>query len=100
MASDLSRRTLINAAASAATWSALNLMGLVPTPVAYAARPRLPPGSGNGKRVAILGAGIAGLTAAYRLREAGYQCTILEARDRPGGRVWTIRGGDRVVETD
>jgi monoamine oxidase len=100
MASDLSRRTLVNAAASAATWSALNLMGLVPTPVAYAAPPRLPPGSGNGKRVVILGAGIAGMTAAYRLRDAGYQCTILEARDRPGGRVWTVRGGDRVVETD
>jgi monoamine oxidase len=100
MASDLSRRALLNAAGSAATWSALNLMGLVPTPVAYAAPPRLPPGSGNGRRVVILGAGIAGLSAAYRLRQAGYQCTVLEARDRPGGRVWTIRGGDRIVETD
>ena len=97
---DFARRTLINAAGAAATWSALNLMGLLPAPVAYAAPPRLPPGSGNGKRVVILGAGIAGLTAAYRLREAGYQCTVLEARDRPGGRVWTLRGGDRVVETD
>jgi monoamine oxidase len=100
MASDLSRRTLINVAGSAATWSALNLMGLMPMPAAYAAPPKLPPGSGNGKRVVILGAGIAGLVAAYRLREAGFQCTILEARGRPGGRVWTIRGGDRVVETD
>jgi monoamine oxidase len=100
MARDLSRRNLINVGGAAAAWSALNLMGLVPTPVAYAAPPRLPSGSGNGRRVVILGAGIAGLVTAYRLREAGYQCTILEARDRPGGRTWTVRGGDRVVETD
>jgi monoamine oxidase len=99
-ARDLSRRSLFELAGSAAVWSAANLMGLLPTPVAYAAPPQLPPGSGQGRRVVILGAGIAGMTAAYCLRRAGYQCTILEARDRPGGRVWTIRGGDRIVETD
>jgi monoamine oxidase len=41
--------------------------------------------------VLILGAGIAGLTSAYELEKAGYHCTILEARDRPGGRNWTVR---------
>src|SRR5260370_3626199 len=40
------------------------------------------------------------MTAAYRLSKAGYQCRILEARTRAGGRVWTVRGGDRIVETD
>jgi monoamine oxidase len=40
------------------------------------------------------------MTAAYCLSKAGYQCRIVEARARAGGRVWTIRGGDRVVETD
>jgi monoamine oxidase len=41
--------------------------------------------------VGILGAGIAGLTAARRLRDEGSPSVILEARDRPGGRVWTER---------
>jgi monoamine oxidase len=53
-----------------------------------------------GTRVLILGGGIAGLTAAYELGKAGYHCTVLEARDRPGGRNWTIRGGDTVKFTD
>jgi len=41
----------------------------------------------------VLGAGIAGLVSAYELRKAGFQCTVLEARERPGGRVWTVRNG-------
>lgn len=57
-------------------------------------------GQGNGTRIAILGAGVAGLCAAYELGKVGYDCTLLEARARPGGRVWTIRGGDPHVETD
>ena len=104
MATEISRRTLfelIGQIGGAATaYSALNMAGLLVTPTAYAAPPALKPGSGNGKRVAILGAGIAGLTAAYCLSKAGYQCTILEARARSGGRVWTIRGGDQIAETD
>lgn len=58
------------------------------------------PGSGKGVRVVVLGAGIAGLVAAYELRALGYNCTLLEARERPGGRNWTVRGGDKVVFTD
>jgi monoamine oxidase len=57
-------------------------------------------GSGNGTQVVILGAGVAGLCAAYELGKAGYACIVLEARARPGGRVWTVRGGDRHVESD
>ena len=63
-------------------------------------RPRLPGGSGRGTRVVILGAGMAGMTAAYELSRAGYECVILEARARSGGRNWTIRGGERVEEID
>lgn len=37
----------------------------------------------------IVGAGFAGLTAALRLRQAGYSVTVVEARDRIGGKVWT-----------
>jgi monoamine oxidase len=57
-------------------------------------------GSGKGTRVVILGAGIAGLVAAYELRSLGYDCTVLEARERPGGRNWTVRGGDSVTFLD
>ncbi len=52
--------------------------------------------SGKGTRVVVLGGGIAGLVAAYELRSLGYECTVLEARERPGGRNWTVRGGDKV----
>ena len=48
----------------------------------------------------ILGAGIAGMVAAWELSKAGYHCTILEARERAGGRSWTIRNGTRVEMTD
>ncbi len=40
----------------------------------------------------MIGGGLAGLSAAYELREAGHNVTVLEARTRPGGRVFTIRG--------
>ena len=39
------------------------------------------------KRVVVVGAGIAGLTAGYDLKKAGYQVTVLEAKDIPGGRM-------------
>ena len=39
----------------------------------------------------VLGAGLAGLAAAYELNNAGHDVTVLEARDRPGGRVLTLR---------
>ena len=41
--------------------------------------------------VIVIGAGIAGLSAAWHLKEAGIAATVLEARDRIGGRVWTNR---------
>ena len=47
----------------------------------------------SGVRVLILGAGLAGMTAAYELGKVGYDCRVLEARARPGGRVFTVRRG-------
>jgi monoamine oxidase len=47
----------------------------------------------SGVRVLILGGGLAGLTVAYELGKAGYDCRVLEARARPGGRVFTVRRG-------
>ena len=66
----------------------------------YAGPPPLPRGSGKGKRVTIIGAGMAGLVSAHELSKAGFTCTVLEARTRPGGRNWTVRGGDRIAQTD
>ncbi len=81
-----------------ATFAAMQALGMAPTAPADAADFELPDGSGNGRSVVVLGAGIAGLVSAYELRKAGYKVTVLEARDRIGGRVWTIRGGDRVIQ--
>ncbi|RCG32421.1 FAD-dependent oxidoreductase [Sphaerisporangium album] len=53
---------------------------------------------GSAAKVLVLGAGVAGLACAYELGKAGYDCTVLEARDRVGGRSMTLRGGDVVSE--
>jgi oxygen-dependent protoporphyrinogen oxidase len=39
--------------------------------------------------VAVVGAGIAGLTAAWRLQQAGHRVEVFEAADHPGGRMWS-----------
>ena len=47
--------------------------------------------NGNAKKIIVIGAGMSGLVAAYELVRVGHDVTILEARDRIGGRVLTIR---------
>ena len=100
----ITRRNFLTRVGQAGGYSAAFLtmqsMGLMPVPAAVAQPLSAAPGSGKGIKVVILGGGIAGLVAAYELRELGYQCTVLEARERPGGRNWTVRGGDKVVFTD
>jgi monoamine oxidase len=77
------------------TMQALNLMGSTAT-----AEPLALERGTHGTKVIILGAGVGGLSAAYELGKAGYACTVLEARDRVGGRNWTIRRGTTLEMTD
>src|SRR5262249_23730008 len=51
------------------------------------------PRHASGKRVVILGAGLAGLAAGWGLKNAGHDVTILEAQLHPGARLLTIREG-------
>jgi monoamine oxidase len=55
-------------------------------------------GDPKGASVLILGAGLAGMTAAFELRKAGYKVQLLEFNSRAGGRNWTLRGGDSFTE--
>jgi monoamine oxidase len=73
------RRTLLRRAGAAA--------------VGVAALGRLAPVArgATAPRIVVVGAGLAGLTCACRLRRAGYVAQVLEASGRVGGRCWTIR---------
>ncbi len=55
-------------------------------------------GARKGTTVLVLGAGLAGLLAAYELRRAGYSVRVLEYQNRSGGRNFTLRGGDTLTE--
>ncbi len=51
-------------------------------------------------RVIVLGGGLSGLVAGYELGKLGYDYRILEARDRVGGLIWSVRRGDSHTELD
>jgi monoamine oxidase len=55
-------------------------------------------GARRGATVIVLGAGLAGMLAAYELEKAGYSVRILEYQNRPGGRNWSLYGGDKYTE--
>ncbi|MDF2707018.1 MAG: amino acid oxidase, partial [Nonomuraea muscovyensis] len=95
----LTRRGLlvgIGAAGGAgAMYAAMGALGLAPDEQDKSFTPPRPGdfslrGRASAK-VVILGGGVAGLTAAYELGKAGYDCTVLEARSRAGGRNLTLR---------
>lgn len=99
----LTRRDLLERVAAiggtGAAYAAMESMGLAAATPPGAEAFALPPGSGKGSSVIILGAGIAGLVSAYELGRAGYRVKVIEARDRVGGRAWTIREQQRIVQT-
>src|SRR5271154_1929144 len=96
----LSRRRLLqmigSSAGGAAMYHAMSSLGFA------AESPYKGPidlqGAPRGASVLILGAGMAGMTAAYELRNAGYKVQVLEYNGRAGGRNWSLRGGDRYTE--
>ena len=98
----MTRRGLLSAMAglggAGAAYELLVLLDFLKPPPAMAAGLQLPSDSGSGKTVAILGAGVAGLCAAYELDRAGYDVVILEASRRIGGRSLTLRRGDVLKE--
>src|SRR5581483_9171770 len=100
----MTRRELIWQAARAGGYSAafvlMRAMGLLAEPAGSSTSFQLPPGVGRGNKVIVLGAGIAGLVAAWELRKAGFDCVLLEARQRPGGRNWSVRRGSKIEFTD
>jgi monoamine oxidase len=100
----LTRREFLMRAGQAGGYGAafvlMQSLGLLAIPEAAGETGPLRLVDGKGARVVILGGGIAGLVAAYELGKAGWSCTILEARQRPGGRNWSIRNGTEVNFTD
>ncbi|GGW91968.1 flavin monoamine oxidase family protein [Streptomyces chryseus] len=84
-----SRRELLARAAALGLGAAL----AGPVPAAQAAPVRMAAAGAAAPRIAVVGAGIAGLTAALTLKDAGLGCTLYEANPaRVGGRMWTQRG--------
>lgn len=96
-----SRRHFLNmlaaAGGSSAVYNASLAMGLMHKDVAHKSID-IKPAEKNANKVIILGAGIAGLATAYELERAGYECTVLEASHRAGGRNLTLRHGDLIDE--
>jgi monoamine oxidase len=100
----ISRREFLMRVGQAGGYSAaflsMQVMGITPLRAETLLPLAVAPGTGKGVKVVILGGGISGLVAAYEMKALGYECTLLEARERPGGRNWSVRGGDKIVFTD
>jgi monoamine oxidase len=96
----VSRRELLaligTVAGSAAMYHAMTSLGLA-SESRYTGPIRLE-GDPKSASVVVLGAGLAGMTAALELRKVGYKVEILEFNNRAGGRNWTLRGGDDYTE--
>ena len=101
MTEHYSRRQLLqwvgSAGGSAAVYQVSIALGLIPA-MTQTARAQVVSLKGSKRSVVLLGAGLSNLAIAYELEKAGYQCTIVEASGRIGGRNLTIRSGDIIDE--
>src|SRR5688572_20810015 len=70
------------------TGATLSTLGSFPVLACSAKHPQ----PSGGPRIAVIGAGIAGLTAAYRLGQAGLRTKVFDSWNRVGGRMFTARG--------
>ena len=94
------RRQLLTAigmvGGTAALYQAMTTMGHA-AETQYKGPPNLS-GARAGASILVLGAGLAGMLAAYELNKAGYKVRILEYQNRAGGRNWSLYGGDTYTE--
>lgn len=88
-------QTIAAVGGSTAVWATLDSWAL-----AKPQRQDLPPldGQVSGVKVLIMGAGMAGMTAAYELGKLGYEIQLVDALARPGGHNWSIRRGAELTE--
>lgn len=95
-----SRRELLSGigkvGGAAALYQAMTALGHA-APTQFSGPPKLS-GARPGASVLILGSGLAGMVAAYEMQKAGYKVSLLEYQNRPGGRNYTVRGGDVIKE--
>lgn len=99
-AASMSRRMFLEQV-GAVGGTALMMRGMEALGFGIGSAPDAPPplsGGGKGRKIVVLGTGVAGLSAAYELSQAGYDVTVLEARDRVGGRSYTARKGTELTE--
>ena len=91
---NMNRRAFINTSAGASVFAAL----LAARVADSADQPVGPAGSRQAGKVLVIGAGVAGLMAARTLVANGFAVTVLEARQRIGGRIWTVELGGQPVD--
>ncbi len=91
-------KTLGATSGGAAVMNAMSAWGMLPAAALAQTEPPQLEGRAEGTSVIVIGTGPGGSAAAYELIKLGYDVTILEANDRVGGHVFTVRGGSKTTE--
>src|SRR5260370_39728501 len=83
-----------------AAFATMQSLGLMPIKGEQVAPIQAAAGSGKGVKAVVLRGGSGGLVSAYELKKLGYDVTLLEARERPGGANGSGRDGTKVEFAD